>query len=49
MPSSPISIMDIHGLHDHTIPYSAEQAGNLGPGPDGTVIASDGWYYHDKV
>ena len=43
------SCSDIHGLMDTTIPYNPEGPDNLGAGPDGTVIASDGWYYHIKM
>ena len=43
MPSSPINIIDFHGLHDTVIPYSPDQPGNLGAGPDGTTEAEDGW------
>jgi len=46
LPSSPVNIISMHGLHDRTIPYSVAGPGNLGPGPDGTVTAKDGWYYH---
>ena len=49
MPDNPINIIDFHGLNDRTIPFSVEGPDNLGEGPDGTVIASDGWYYHDKM
>ena len=49
MPDFPVSIIDFHGLNDHTIPFSPELPTNLGPGPDNTVIANDGWYYHVKM
>ena len=49
MPTSPINIIDMHGLNDRTIPYSADGPLNLGPGPDGTVISNTGWYYHQKM
>lgn len=49
MPDSPINIIDMHGLNDRTIPYSPEGPDNLGAGPDGTTIASDGFYYHIKM
>ena len=49
MPSSPVNIIDMHGINDHTIPYSPDRPGNLGAGPDGTVEAADGWYYHIKM
>ena len=49
MPDSPINIIDMHGLNDRTIPFSPDRPGNLGAGPDDTVIASDGWYYHIKM
>ena len=46
---SPVNIIDFHGLQDDVIPYSAEGPSNLGPGPDGTVISNDGYYYMDKM
>jgi len=46
LPDSPVNIISFHGLNDRTIPYSVDGPHNLGPGPDGTVIAEDGWYYH---
>lgn len=49
MPDSPVNIIDMHGLNDRTIPFSPDGPGNLGAGPDDTVIASDGWYYHIKM
>jgi len=49
LPSHPVNIIDMHGLNDRTIPYSPEGPDNLGTGPDGTVTASDGWYYHVKM
>ena len=49
MPDSPVSIIDIHGLDDTVIPYDTEQPGNLGPGPDNTVINKDGYYYTVKM
>ena len=49
MPDSPINIIDMHGLNDRIIPYSVDGPDNLGAGPDGTVIASDGFYYHTKM
>ena len=49
MPDSPISIIDFHGLDDTVIPYDTDQPGNLGPGPDGTVINTDGYYYTVKM
>merc|ERR1712002_59296 len=49
MPGSPINIIDMHGLNDRTIPYSPDGPGNLGPGPDGTVVSGTGWYYHVKM
>ena len=45
----PFRIIDFHGLNDHTIPFSPELPTNLGSGPDNTVIANDGWYYHVKM
>ena len=32
MPDTPVSIIDFHGLKDHTIPFSPDLPGNLGPG-----------------
>jgi len=49
LPENPVNIIDFHGLNDRTIPFSADGPDNLGEGPDGTVIASDGFYYHDKM
>merc|ERR550539_1362859 len=49
MPDSPVNIIDFHGLNDRTIPFSPDGPDNLGAGPDDTVIASDGWYYHIKM
>jgi len=49
MPEYPINIIDMHGINDRTIPYSPDRPGNLGAGPDGTVEATDGWYYHIKM
>ena len=49
MPDTPVSIIDFHGLNDHTIPFSPELPTNLGAGPDNTVISNDGWYYHVKM
>ena len=49
MPDTPVNIIDFHGLHDEVIPYSPEQANNLGAGPDGTTEANDGWYYLIKL
>ena len=49
MPDSPVSIIDIHGLDDTVIPYDIDQPGNLGPGPDGTIINKDGYYYTVKM
>ena len=48
-PDSPVNIIDFHGLLDDVIPYSPEGPSNLGPGPDGTVISNDGYYYMDKM
>ena len=49
LPDSPVNIIDFHGLQDDVIPYSAEGPSNLEPGPDGTVISNDGYYYMDKM
>ena len=49
LPENPVNIIDFHGLHDRTIPFSKYGPDNLGEGPDDTVIASDGFYYHDKM
>ena len=49
MPASPVSVLDIHGLDDTVIPYDTDQPGNLGPGPDNTVINTDGYYYTVKM
>ena len=49
MPDQPVSIIDFHGLDDTVIPYDTNQPGNLGPGPDGTVMNTDGYYYTVKM
>ena len=49
MPDQPVSIIDFHGLDDTVIPYDTSQPGNLGPGPDGTVMNTDGYYYTVKM
>ena len=49
MPEAPISIIDFHGLLDTVIPISPDVPGNLGPGPDMTTEANDGYYYHIKM
>ena len=49
MPDAPLNIIDMHGLNDRTIPFSPDRPGNLGAGPDDTVQATDGWYYHTKM
>jgi len=41
-----LSILDIHGLLDDTIPYLVETS--MGVGPYNTLISSDGYYYEDK-
>ena len=47
VPISPISVIDFHGLNDRHIPYNLSHA--HGEGPHGTVISSDGYYYHQKA
>jgi len=47
VPISPISVIDFHGLNDRHIPYNLTHA--HGEGPHGTVISSDGYYYHQKA
>ena len=47
VPFSPISLIDFHGLNDRHIPYNLTHA--HGEGPHGTVISSDGYYYHQKA
>ena len=49
MPDSPISIIDLHGLLDSTIPISPDGPDNYGPGPDMTTETYDGYYYHIKM
>ena len=49
MPDTPVSIIDFHGLEDTVIPYNTSLPGNLGPGPDGTVMNNDGYYYTVKM
>ena len=50
-PDSPVNIIDFHGYLDETVPYSVEAPGNLGKGPDGTVIsaAPAGFYIVEKL
>ena len=47
-PDSPVNIIDFHGYLDATVPYSAEAPGNLGQGPDSTVVSNDGYYFLEK-
>ena len=42
----PISIIDVHGLDDDTIPYNFDAS--YGFGPDDSLISWDGYYYDDK-
>ena len=42
----PISIIDIHGLNDNTIPYNFDASN--GNGPHHSLISYDGFYYDDK-
>ena len=46
VPDRALSVIDFHGTADHTIPYSLPTS--EGPGPDGTVISFDGYFYYDK-
>ena len=47
-PDSPVNIIDFHGYLDETVPYSADAPGNLGQGPDSTVISAAGYYFLEK-
>ena len=49
LPENPVNIIDFHGLHDRTIPFSVDGPGDIGEGPDGTVMSYDGFYYHQKM
>ena len=44
VPDRALSVIDFHGTADHTIPYSLPTS--EGPGPDGTVISFDGYFYY---
>lgn len=49
MPAAPIALLDVHGTQDGIIPANRSgpippQSG-VGPGPHGSVISNDGFYY----
>jgi len=48
-PSGPISMIDLHGTEDDTIPYNINSPECVGEGPHGTLIAFDGFYYYPKA
>jgi len=46
LPSTPMSLIDIHGINDDTIPFDMAHA--EGMGPHESVISWDGYYYEEK-
>jgi len=46
LPPTPMSLIDIHGINDDTIPIDMEHA--EGEGPHASVISWDGYYYEEK-
>jgi len=49
VPNYPISVIDFHGTEDGTIPYDVNSPECVGEGPQGTIIAFDGYYYYPKA
>ena len=51
LPGYRAPIIDLHGLRDTVIPYSAASHGSYGEGPRGevtTVVSYDGMFYLEK-
>ena len=48
VPSYPISVIDLHGTQDDTIPYDINSPDCAGEGPEGTLRSYDGYYYYPK-
>jgi len=46
LPQNTLSLIDIHGVNDDTIPYDLDHA--EGQGPHKSVISWDGYYYEEK-
>jgi poly(3-hydroxybutyrate) depolymerase len=44
-PSSPMAILDTSGMHDRTVPRDVATSKTQIPGPFGTAVSKDGFYY----
>ena len=42
VPTTPISVIDFHGVNDRKVPYNLSHA--HGEGPHGSLISSDGYF-----
>ena len=51
LPKYKAAIIDIHGTEDDVIPYSVDNIGSYGRGPEGetsSVVSYDGMFYLEK-
>ena len=52
LPKYKAAIIDIHGTEDDVIPYSVDNIGSYGRGPEGetsSVVSYDGMFYLEKL